>query len=205
MASAAVKPTLAASVEPLEVDLDTTCEVFAAAECIECATDVENNRVVVLKTSKSLSYQSSQGSPDSPRKGSLKKKGFVRGLSEQAARSPAKAVRWKDMIEIKSCVNDSDCESETERSFFSDLSNEAEGRADGPRESGGALLQTNVHRDIIITSEKKSYNVSRKTEGTEHKFNLKPLHATGKEFEKEMTERIERLNQIKTKNVVDVR
>ncbi len=59
--------------------------------------------------------------------------------------------------------------------------------------------------DIIITSEKKNYiaTTNRKCEGKQQQFNLKPLHSTGKQFEKEMAERLNKLNQIKVKTNVD--
>lgn len=200
-------PGTSSNAEPLKT------EVLGAEAETECTTSIENNRVVVLKSTKSLSYPSNphlnKESPDSPRKGSLKKKSFI---NRDVMRSPAKAVRWKDMIEIKNCAN-SDCDdSETEPSFFSDLSADTETlaasstkegsrvvgkkREDATTSSAVGLLRSNETCDVVITQ--------RKSEGTEHKFNLQPLHATGKEFEREMTERIERLSQIKTKTVVDV-
>lgn len=213
-------PGTISNTEPLlKTDLDTATrtEVLGAEAETESTTSIENNRVVVLKSTKSLSYPSNprlnKESPDSPRKGSLKKKSFTHRDSSQPGvmRSPAKAVRWKDMIEIKNCAN-SDCDdSETEPSFFSDLSANTETLAassikedsrvvdkkkeDATKSSAG-LLKSHVTSDVVVTQ--------RKSEGTEHKFNLQPLHATGKEFEREMTERIERLSQIKTKTVVDV-
>jgi hypothetical protein len=60
-----------------------------------------------------------------------------------------------------------------------------------------SIREDSLASDAIITSEKKSY--TRKLEGTTQSINLKPLHSTGKEFEKEMSARIERLNEIRVK------
>jgi len=137
--------------------------------------------------------------PESPRKGSLKKKDFTvsRG-SSSLTRSPLK-VRWKDMIEISNCViqSDSDTSSSDCEQFFSDLLNDAEMVSINKNATTKLLQDPALHKDIIVTPDKKL------CEGiTEHKFNLKPLHATGKEFEKEMTDRIARLNAIKIKEAL---
>ena len=108
------------------------------------------------------------------------------------------------MIEISKCVH-SDSESDTDPSF-SDLSNDMEvskiGNESTAKNEKNLIGGSNVHNDIIVTNEKKNY--VRRYEGIEHKFHLKPLHATGKEFEKEMMDRIGRLNKIKTKAVSEV-
>lgn len=106
------------------------------------------------------------------------------------------------MIEISKCVN-SDSDSDTDPSL-SEISNDIEVTKIGNESSKNNknLISDNFHNDIIITTEKKNY--VRRYEGIEHKFHLKPLHATGKEFEKEMMDRIGRLNKIKVKNVSEV-
>ncbi len=156
----------------------------------------ESSRQVT--TLKSVDEQLSR--PESPRKGSLKKKGLNACRdSTSLTRSPLK-VRWKDMIEISNSViqSDSDTNSSDCEQFFSDLLNDAEMASisrNAPAPTAMFLQEEqSFHKDIIVTSiEKKA------TGSTEHKFNLKPLHATGKEFEKEMSDRIARLNRIKIK------
>jgi hypothetical protein len=66
---------------------------------------ITNNRVLVLKNNLQNSFSSTdadQDSPDSPRKGALKKLGI---RDSSANRSPLK-VRWKDMIEITNVTDD---------------------------------------------------------------------------------------------------
>lgn len=155
----------------------------------------EAGQVFLSKSIKKMT-ELEQESPDSPKKGSLKKKGLARDSS--LTRSPLK-VRWKDMIEISNCIQ-SDSESDETDPEFSDLSNDAEMASISNESKNQQLLgEQKFANEFIITAERKN----RKCEGTEHKFNLKPLHATGKEFEREMMDRIQRLNQIKTKKLDD--
>lgn len=160
--------------------------------------------------------------PDSPRKGALKKLNGSRDSS--ATRSPLK-VRWKDMIEITDLVEDNDNESyssDDSLNYHSDNENANTNGHDTDDENyhnpdGDAVKKTKKKKlkkknstaklnddsfDIIITSEKKLHG-NRKFEGKQQQINLKPLHSTGKQFELEMTERLNRLNQIKTKTNVD--
>jgi len=153
-----------------------------------------NNRIIVYKPVKQVTPDVDLESPDSPRKGALKKNGVSRDSSLN--RSPLK-VRWKDMIEISNCTNESDSDTDP---CSTDISHESIDlkKTDREERSKNASLMNNFQNDIIISIEKKHYG--RK----QQQFNLKPLHATGKEFEKEMMERLSRLNKIKSKTLLDM-
>ena len=101
------------------------------------------------------------------------------------------------MIEISNCTNESDSDTEP---CSTDMSHESIDlkKPDGEDTASDASLMKNFQNDIIISIEKKHYG--RK----QQQFNLQPLHATGKEFEKEMMERLSRLNKIKSKTLLDM-
>jgi len=168
--------------------------------------------------------------PDSPRKGALKKLG-VSSRDSSATRSPLK-VRWKDMIEISDLIEDGSNDSEQENYTSDDSLNchsddvkirNQSSDTENYHSIDSVLNNNNKNKtkikkkklkkksskstsdsfDIIVTSEKKSFLPSRKFEGKQQQFNLKPLHSTGKQFEKEMNERLEKLNQIKIKTNVE--
>ena len=170
--------------------------------------------------------------PDSPRKGALKKLG-VSSRDSSATRSPLKVrwkdmIEISDLIEDGS--NDSEQENYTSDDSLNCQSDDVKIRNQSSDtenyHSIDSVLNNNINNknktkikkkklkkksskstsdsfDIIVTSEKKSYLPSRKFEGKQQQFNLKPLHSTGKQFEKEMNERLEKLNQIKIKTNVE--
>lgn len=70
-----------------------------------------------------------------------------------------------------------------------------------PQQRKAQQQQQQQSKDIIISTEKKNYHRRGETgHKTTHQFNLKPLHSTGKQFEKEMSARIDKLNKIKSKD-----
>jgi hypothetical protein len=71
--------------------------------------------------------------------------------------------------------------------------------SDSTSDSSSVNLISEVNQ---ILNENKRNSVSSIISKVEH-FNLKPLHSIGREFEKEMNGRIERLNVIKVKQIVD--
>ena len=235
----------------------TIVEISKKIQIETVAIETKNN---ATNNNNNIVSSSDQESPDSPRKGSLKKNNLNK--------SPLK-VRWKDMIEISNVIEDEDdyyneeqlisvpkealptilkkttnrnnrkkyqeeydedvnyldeSDDDNENDELAD-SEEEENEDDTDEENTSHFINRNngkyyrkknldesskdvknneeemITKDIIISTEKKNYNRIKLEEKTTHQFNLKPLHSTGKQFEKEMSARIEKLNKIKMREI----
>lgn len=148
-------------------------------------------------------------------KGALKKS-FVKEKDLSFGRSTLK-VRWKDMIEITNVVDDIEDQStnfanqndqnnineniikrnmndEEEIDDINDIYDDTEDSDLSEEDSVGSTSSQKKFVETLNSSEKKSLNVCKCEQ-----LLLKPLHSTGREFEKEMNDRIEKLNRIKAK------
>ena len=148
------------------------------------------------------SSDADQDSPESPRKGALKKLG---PRDSSANRSPLK-VRWKDIIEVTNLEVDN----ESDETFNTDstFSQQREARPETDESfSDDELDERRTSRKYLsnppmdLISEKRHY--FRKCEGKQMEFNLEPLHSTGEKLEAEMRQRIERLKNINDKKELE--
>jgi hypothetical protein len=110
-----------------------------------------------------------------------------------------------ELVDSEEEENEEDTDEDHTTNYFANRNNEKFLKKKNLDESFNKNDSNNdeemITKDIIISTEKKNYNRIKLEEKTTHQFNLKPLHSTGKQFEKEMSARIEKLNKIKMREI----
>ncbi len=196
---------------------------------LECLmTSTSSSSSPLLSDHNQQQQQEQQQQLHSPKKGALKKL----GLRDSSITRSALKVRWNDMIEITNVIEINadninnnnnfklDDENFEEQDDPDDIYNE-EDLLNGDEEDGDDDLSDDddLNDGLYGYSDDEEDEYQENDEDIENnnielkekmlsskiieQFHLKPLHSVGKEFEKEMTQRIEKLNQIKIKSKID--